>query len=259
MKQYNFGTGQVFGVPTGQTYPTPIQFGTLQDIDVSFDATVKELVGQEQFAVALARGEIKVSGKCKWARISAEAYNNIFFGQTLGTVGSGAQTLVPTSPGEAGTVPGSVSYVVQVTNHATFVADLGVTAVLTGTQYVRVAPASEVAGVSYSVNVSTGTYTFAAGDASLAMIFNYSYTAATGTLITITNQLMGTTPTFSLQLFEQYTNVGVTGKATLILNNCTSKKLSLAFKNQDFTMNDMDFVASVDATGTLGTFSSTSA
>ncbi len=256
---YNFGTGQVFAIPSGQTYPTPMQFGTLQDIDVSFDATVKPLVGQLQYAVALARGEVKVSGKAKFARMSASAYNNIFLGQTLGTAGSGPQTLTPASPGETGVIPGSVSYVVQVTQHATFIADLGVTGVVSGTQYTRVAPAAEVAGISYSLNVSTGTYTFAAGDAGLSMYINYSYTTATGSLITINNQLMGTTPSFSLQLFESYTNNGVGGTSTLILNNVTSKKLALAFKNQDWTMNDMDFEAAVNASGVLGTWSMTGA
>lgn len=252
-QQYNFGTGQVFAIPSGQTYPMPMQFGVLQDISIDFDATVKELVGQSQFAVALARGEIKVSGKAKFARFSAEAFNNIFFGQTLGTVGSGPQTLTPASPGEAGTVPGSSTYTIQVTNHSTFVADLGVTAVATGTQYTRVEGSSEVAGVSYSE--SGGTYTFASGDAGLAMTINYSYTATTGTLITISNQLMGTTPSFSLNLFEVYGS----NKATLILNNCTSKKLGLAFKNQDWTMIDLDFIAAVDGSGNLGTFSMTGA
>lgn len=255
MQQYNFGTGQVFAIPSGQATPTPMQFGTLQDISVDFDATVKDLVGQQQFAVALARGQIKVSGKAKYARLSASAFNNIFFGQTIGTAGSGPQTLVPTSPGEAASVPGSSTYTVQVAQHSTFVSDLGVTAVATGTQYVRVAASSEVAGVSYSVAPSTGTYTFAAGDAGLAMLFNYSYTAATGSKITITNQLMGTTPSFSLNLFESYTNNGVGGTMSLILNNVTSKKLGLAFKNEDWTMIDLDFTAAVDATGTLGTLS----
>jgi hypothetical protein len=259
MQQYNFGTGQVFAIPSGQATPTPMQFGTLQDISVDFDATVKDLVGQQQFAVALARGQIKVSGKAKYARLSAAAFNNIFFGQALGTAGSGPQTLVPASPGEAHSVPGSSTYTIQATNHATFVSDLGVTAVATGTQYTRVAAASEVAGVSYSVVPSTGTYTFASGDAGLAMIINYSYTATTGSLITITNQLMGVTPSFSLNLFESYTNNGVGGSATLILNNVTSKKLGLAFKNEDWTMIDLDFTAAVDATGTLGTFSMTGA
>ncbi len=104
---YNFGTGQVFAIPSGQTYPTPMQFGTLQDIDVSFDATVKPLVGQLQYAVALARGEVKVSGKAKFARMSASAYNNIFLGQTLGTAGCGPQTLMATRR-----TPGSLAPVV---------------------------------------------------------------------------------------------------------------------------------------------------
>jgi hypothetical protein len=258
MQQYNFGTGQVFAIPSGQTYPTPVQFGTLQDISIDYDATVKELVGQQQFAIALARGEIKVSGKAKYARISASAFNNIFFGQTISAAGSGPQTLTPTSPGESDTV-GTTPYHITVTNAATFVADLGVTAKATGTQYVRVAASSEVAGVSYSVNTTTGVYQFAAGDTGLAMIINYSYTAATGSLITITNQLMGTTPSFSLNLFESFTNNGVGGTSTLILNNCTSKKLGFDFKNKDFTMIDLDFVAAVDSTGTLGTFSMTGA
>ena len=257
-QQYNFGTGQVFATNTTGSTPTPMQFGVLQDITVDFDATVKELVGQSQFAVALARGEIKVSGKAKYAKMSASAFNTIFFGQTLGTAGSGQQTLTPASPGEQGTV-GSTPYHITVTNSASFIHDLGVTGYVSGTQYILVAAASEVAGVSYSVNEATGFYQFASGDTGLVMVINYSYTAASGSLITINNNLMGNTPSFRLNLFETFTNIGTATSSTLILNNCTSKKLGMAFKNQDWTMFDLDFMAAVDGTGTLGTFSMTGA
>ena len=260
MSQYGFGTGQVFGVRTDIANAQPIQLGVLQDISVDFDATVKSLVGQSQFAVALARGEIKVSGKAKFARISAASYNNLFFGQTEGTVGSGPQNLVPASPGEAVTVPApSGPYTVQVAQHSNYVADLGVFVAATGKQLVPVASSSEVANVSYSVNVSTGTYTFAAGDASVAMYISYQYTAATGTKITLNNLIMGSTPTFSLKLFEAFPVLGTAKQATLILNNVTSKKLALPFKNQDWMINELDFEACADAAGVLGTFDMTDA
>ena len=60
-----FGAGSLFAIPTHDangaaiTTPTPIQFGTLQEVglDASFDS--KKLYGNKQFPIAVARGTFK--------------------------------------------------------------------------------------------------------------------------------------------------------------------------------------------------------
>jgi hypothetical protein len=41
----------------------PRQFGIVQDVTIDFDWTDKELWGQNQFPVAIARGQGKITGK----------------------------------------------------------------------------------------------------------------------------------------------------------------------------------------------------
>src|SRR5208283_697884 len=53
------------GVLIGTTSAGPLQFGTLQDVSVDFSFSLKSLMGQYQFPVAVARGAGKISGKEK--------------------------------------------------------------------------------------------------------------------------------------------------------------------------------------------------
>ena len=67
-----------------------------------------------------------------------------------------------------------------------------------------------------------------------------SYThsiASSGSKLTITNQLMGTTPTFKATF---YTTYGGSGTA-LRLNACTADKLSLPTKVDDWTIHQLGF------------------
>ncbi len=239
MTQYAFGVGALIALRTDTATATPAQFGTLQEVQLDMSFTVKELTGQFQAPAALARGGLKITGKAKAARVSAANFNNIFFGQTLGT----GNTL--TQLNEAGT-PAGGSHTVTVGNHATFVADLGVAYAATGAMLTPVT--SGPAAGQYSVNASTGVYTFAAGDASAALLLTYSYTTTAGTSLALSNQLMGSAPTFQLVLNEQYQ-----GKTlNLQLNSVLSPKLSLAFKNEDFMIPEFDFQAAADAAGNIG-------
>ena len=240
MTQYAFGVGALIALRTDTATATPAQFGTLQEVQLDLSFTIKELTGQFQAPAALARGGMKITGKAKAARISASNFNNIFFGQTLST----GNTL--TQLNEAGTVPTGSGHAVTVGNHATFVADLGVAYAATGTMLTPVASGPAVG--QYTVNSSTGVYTFNAGDASAALLFTYSYTTTTGTSLSLTNLLMGSAPTFSLVLNEQYQ-----GKLlNLQLNSVIAPKLSLAFKNEDFMIPEFDFQAAADAAGNIG-------
>ena len=82
--QLNFGSGALWGERTDLTGSGigPRQFGVLQDIQIDFDWTEKELYGQLQFPVAIARGQGKISGKAKFAQILGLLYSDIFFGVT---------------------------------------------------------------------------------------------------------------------------------------------------------------------------------
>jgi len=240
MTQYAFGVGALIALRTDTTLATPAQFGTLQEVQLDLSFTIKELTGQFQAPAALARGGLKITGKAKAAKISAANFNNVFFGQTLST----GNTL--TQLNEAGTVPGTGARTVTVANHTNFTADLGVAYAATGTMLTQVA--SGPAAGQYTVNSSTGVYTFSAADGNAAVLITYSYTTTTGVSLSLSNQLMGSAPTFSLVLNEQYQ-----GKLlNLQLNSVIAPKLALAFKHEDFMIPEFDFLAAADPAGNIG-------
>jgi hypothetical protein len=144
-------------------------------------------------------------------------------------------------------VPASPTYTVTVANAATYNDDLGVVHAATGKRFNRVTTPSSAG--QYSVNFATGVYTFSAADASAGLLLSYTYNVATsGSKVAITNQLMGTTPTFKATFYSTY---GGSGTA-LRLNACTASKLSLPTKIDDWTINELDFMAFADASGTIG-------
>lgn len=247
-QQYNFGVGTLVGVRTDSANPTPQQFGVIQEVSVDVTFAIKELHGQNQFPVAVARAAAKVDGKAKFARINTALYNDLFFDNSAtGTA------IVLFALNEAGSVPGSSAYTITVANGANFVKNYGVVYAATGQPLQRVAAASEAAG-KYSVNESTGVYTFHSSDASTAVFISYSYSSNSGgTKVTLANKLMGSAPTFQLILANSYqSNV-----MNMVLNACISNKLSLPFKNQDFTVKDFEFHAFVDTAGNWGTLTTT--
>jgi hypothetical protein len=246
MAAFNFGVGSLWAARTDVSNPTPAQFGTLQDISVDFDFTSKPLMGQYQIPVAVARGGMKVNLKAKSATINSGIFNQSFFGQTQ-TLGG-----VTTILNEADSVPATSTYTITVAQAATYKVDLGVVYAATGLRFTRVASVS--ASGQYSVNTTTGVYTFNSTDASAAVLISYSYTTSTGSqLITITNQLMGAAPQFQVNL----TNTYQAKLLALQLNACISTKLSLPFKNEDWTISEIDIEAFTDASNTLGTLTVT--
>jgi hypothetical protein len=123
----------------------------LQDVSVDFSFNVKELYGQNQFPLAVARSTAKVTGEAKLARISARTFADLFFGQPLV---SGQQA---TSYHEAATVPAATPFTVTVANAVTFVADLGVTYALTGLPLQKVASTPAQGQYSVAANACIST------------------------------------------------------------------------------------------------------
>lgn len=249
MPAINFGVGTVIGRRTDISNPTPLFFGILQDITIEVDQTLKRLVGQYKMPVDIAPSELKITGKAKQARIQANLFNDLILGGTL-TTASG----IAMATAEAHSVPGSSTYTITATQAATFKEDLGVFYASNGVQLTRVTSGSEAIG-KYSVNEATGVYTFAAADASAAVIIYYTYGVTTKNQISLSNQLMGSGPVFEISLQEQYTsNAGITSTTFMKLNACRSSKLSMPFKNTDYTITEIDFEAFADQASNIGTW-----
>jgi hypothetical protein len=238
---FSFGAGNLWGIPAvaSPAVPTPVLFGTLQDVTVDISYTMKELTGQNSFPVAIGRGPGKIQCKAKSATISAQAFNALFSGLT---VASGGQL---TATSESDAIPGT-PYEITVANAATFVDDLGVVVTATGARLTRVASTPTTGQYS----VAAGVYTFAAADTTENVTISYSYTlASAGYSTTVSNSLMGQAPSFMAVLNNQYLQNGVNKIITFKLYACTSTKISFQFKNTDFTVPEMDFSAYANAAG----------
>lgn len=246
MTQYVFGTGQLFASPVGGG-AGPLRFGALQDVSVDFNADTKLLHGQYGFALDAARGKMKVEWKAGTANIDIAGFNQIFFNQTLQLNKELKQVF-----NEAASVPGASTYTVTAANGATFYRDLGVYYANTGLPLKQVA--SGPSAGQYSVNLTTGVYTFSSSDASAAVLLNYLYEGNTGGSIELTNQLMGQAPKFELVLSQVYD-----GKTfTLILYSCVAEKLSMPLKQDDHMVSELSGSAQANAANKVGRITTTS-
>jgi len=239
---YSFGSGVLLGSRTDIANSTPINFGLVQEVTVEETATIKELTGQFQRPVAIARGTIKTTGKAKVARVSGLAFANLFYGVAPST------GQLATSFAEAGAVAATAPFTFVVANAAAFVDDEGVLYAATGLPLTKVASAPGVGQYS----IAAGVYTFNSADAGKAVLASYTYTTSgAGQKFTVANQLLGTTPTFQAIFYTTFQGQAI----SLKLNNCTSSKLSFHTKLEDFVMPEFDFQCFADAAGNVMTWS----
>lgn len=247
MAIYNFGSGTLWGTRSDVANSTPVKFGALQSVDMEFTASAKQLYGQNQFPLAVARGTGKITGKAKLGQIQARTFADLFFGTSLVT------GQVTTANGESGVIP-STPFQLTASNGATFVADLGVINSATGIPLTKVSSAPATG--QYSVNTTGGVYTFAAADVGNTVSISYTYSvSASGQKLVFSNPQLGIQPTFSCALETVYTAPGGLKKAVLNLNACISNKLSFPTKLEDFTIPEFDFECFADSAGNIFTWS----
>jgi hypothetical protein len=244
-----FGSGVLWGTPiqdaSGNAIanPSPVNFGTLQEVSVDISFDTKMLYGSQQFAIDVGRGKGKISCKAKLASINGALFNSLFFGQTLvsGLVSDVFDTI--------GTVVPSTPFTITPTvpNAGAWSVDLGVRSG-NGVPLTRVASAPTTGQYS----VAAGVYTFAAADTGLLMFISYQYTAASTVAKkgNISNLLMGAAPTFRADIF-----VPRQPKAMVwTFNQCISSKLSFATKQDDFIIPEMDFDVYADPNGNVASW-----
>lgn len=247
MAQSVFGVGFLFATPSG-TNPTPTRFGRLQDVQVDFSYDSKMLYGSNQYALENARGKAKIDLKASIGVVDPNLFNNIFFGLTTST----GETL--NSVDEPQT---SVSTSITVANAGTFSQDLGVYNTVTGLWMSRVA--SSPAAGQYAVNTATGVYTINAAQENQLLKVSYTYASpSTGVSLSFTNQLMGASVIFGVQLVNRFKGSdGVVRSLFLNFPAVQCPKLSMPLKLDDFTLPQLDMSAQDNGSGNVFNYSMT--
>lgn len=257
--QFLFGAGSVFGIPIQDAYGnaitngTPIQIGVMQEMSLEFSGDVKELYGQNQFAVDVGRGKAKTGGKIKGAQVSGAAINSLFFGQTM-VAGTGMAAYIdstgiaiPATPFTVTAGATSDATHVMIPNSGTWVEDLGVRD-SNGVAMTKVA-SGPTAG---QYMVAAGVYTFAAADTGKQVFINYrySYTLTTGKQITVNNVQMGAAPLLRVLMQVDYRGK----RALVILPNALFTKMTMfSTKLDDYSIPEEDFSCFADSTGNVAT------
>jgi hypothetical protein len=217
---------------------TPIDIGYANEFSFDFAGNIKELFGQNQYPLDVARGTVKITGKAKAAVMSGIAWNSAFFGENFQSGG------IKWNPGEAHSVPAESTYTVTVTNSATFEQDLGVVYAETGLPLIKVAAVTEIGQYS----VSAGVYTFFSDDASANVLVSYTSTVTTGQTLPITNHLLGYSPTFQLDYYTSRNNKAFIAR----FYKCVAPKISIAAKLEDFSMPEFDISMFASPAGSVG-------
>jgi len=239
MAQFNFGVGQVALTPYLGAAGQSVQVGTLQDVSVSLTRETKELYGANFAPVDITLGKLKISGKAKSGQIQGALIQLMLGGSTQAT----GQTLAAYQENQGVAIVGA-SY--TAVNGATYVTDLGVYDQTTGAWLTDVSPATPANVKQYKVSAA-GIYTFYTGFTDVCY-FNYSYTAAaTGLTTSLVNNLMGSATLYQLQLFNTYKGIQFGCKLYAVM----FPKFDLASKNDDYTLQDIEFVGCADSSNNV--------
>jgi hypothetical protein len=223
-----FGPGSIYVTRTDIANQTPVNIGYANEFSYDESGDNKELYGQKQYPLDVARSTIKATGKMKAARVSGIALNAAFHGLTFV-----AGQLVM-AEAEAAAVPAATPFTVQVANSVDFDTDLGVIYAATGLPLQKTTDVP----VKGQYSVANGTYTFAAADEGAPVNVTYAYkVAASGQSLTVINQPIGTTPKFQLD----YSTIHDGKPYYVRFYRCIASKLSRQHKLSDFMMPEIDF------------------
>jgi hypothetical protein len=250
MSQILFGAGNMVVTQLIDAYgnvpsnPTPYPLLVMQEASIDDTSAIKKLFGQNARPFAIARGETTTTLKVKAARVLANVYNAMYYGQTLTTglltgYNDSVGSVVPATPFQVIVSPPSTGV---------YTADLGVINSATGS------PLKCVTGtpltLQYAVNPATGTYTFATADVGNLYYINYQYSVSTATAgykMTVKNLAMGAAPAFRARLTVIYQ-----GKNFHIdARSCVCTKITFPFKNTDFAVPELDFELQDDGAGNI--------
>lgn len=240
-----FGPGKLIVRALGILNPTPYNIGYAQSFSYDEAGDTKQLHGQDQYALAAARGTIKASGKIVAATIYGQALNAVFNGQSFAAGQllrkNGEEHTIPATPFQITLVPPA---------SGVFDMDQGIYFKVGNGQLTAVASAPATG--QYVVDETTGEYTFAAADTGKVVKFDYAYTVATGgQIITIENTEIGDSPFFQMD----YATVFKGRSYYMRVFSAIASKLTRSHKLTDFVMPEIDFESFADDSGRVYTAS----
>jgi hypothetical protein len=246
-----FGAGQLFCLPNnfsgGVFSASPIWFATLQDVDITIDATIKELRGQYQFPDDTAISDKKITWKAGFGRFSIDTWNNLYFGDTIATGsnsgGTGIGGGVPQV--QEATTLNALTY--TVIHSANFTQDMGVIYAATLQLFQKVASAPAIGQYS----VASGIYTFNVSDNNKAVLVSYRYGITTGRVLQVQQHTQGWGPTFEMLLSEPYQELTSGIPNYLDLYACKAGKLTAPLKRADYLISDIEGQAFANAAGLI--------
>lgn len=169
---------------------------------------------------------------------------NVFTGAT-GAGATGSLTVTTTTNGFIVASPYAGTSAAPA--FGTYANDQGCIYAASGLPLKRVASAPALG--QYSVNTTTGVYTFNASDAGNVVLASFQYTnpLATASQQVVQNVAMGFAPSFRADLTVNYL-----GKLTNFqFYKCISTKMNMAFKNEDFAVPEFDFSAFDNGAGNV--------
>lgn len=234
LQTIQFGSGLVLASPKAGDLapnPTPMMVSrAIQNWKCTISGDIKELYGQNQFAVDTAVGKRSIKGSFDYGQYTLEMLNQLFFSDAIE---EGAPKYSILEPGE---IPGSTAYTVTVANAATFNEDFGVFYAATGAPFEKV----DATPAEGQYSVAAGIYTFNVADKGLAVQITYTYLdATTGKTLTINSHQMGYGPVVSLLLSMGYQN----NYNQIYLPYCRLGKIDFATKIDDYMLPSTDFQA----------------
>ncbi|ACL64653.1 conserved hypothetical protein [Anaeromyxobacter dehalogenans 2CP-1] len=231
MASITYGSGKLFfkNPTTSQVY----QVMEMTDVELSYEGSTKEYYGSRQFPILSVTGQKKVSGKAGTAFIDGRLLSVILSGTT--TAGREVLNEVSATGSSATVSPTGTS----------FAADYGV--VDAARNPMNITSSAPAVG-AYAVNTGSGMYTFNAAEPDTKTI-TYAYNTGSGSTFTMKNALQGVQTGFTLFLQQRGSDGELFG---VKLNSVVIPGLSFAFKAEDFSVTNLDFVAQVDAAGDLG-------
>lgn len=226
-----FGPGILWLTRTDVSNGTPFNVGFVNEFSYDLSGDTKELYGQNQYPLLIARSTFKATGKIKAAAMSGQALNALLIGQSW-TAGTQYDTQTTNSTAIPGT-PYQVTPAVP--SSGTWASDLGVVDATTFKPYIQVASAPATG----QYTVAAGLYTFNSADTTKNVIisFVYSYTGGTGQTMSVSNQPIGTTPTFQLD----FKTILYGASYMVTFYNAVGTKWSMQHKLTDFAMPEYDF------------------
>src|ERR1700679_457760 len=239
-----FGAGFLYAAPQTTSgnpapNPTPHQVAIVQNVKFTIAGDIKSLFGSNQYPGDTAVGKRNIKGSFEFGQITNNIMSQLFFADAVST------GVVPTITDPATAIPGTPFQITPV-NASHFIQDFGVVNATTG---VPLALHATPTTGQYSVNTSTGVYTFAAADTGNLVLITYSWAdTAVGNTMVAGNHQMGWGPILGLDVVFPY-DAPTPGGMGFYFPNTRLGKIDVTTKIDDYTMYATDFESFAGSNG----------